>query len=72
VQNLRVQDIETIYTSDDEEMVRVLIDKYHIRYIYIGGLEREKFPELNDALLQRLGEVAYSDGKTTYIMRIGE
>ena len=71
-QNLRAEDIRTIYTSDDEEMVRVLIDKYRIRYIFIGELEREKFPDLNDAMLQKIGEVAYSDGKTTYIMRVGE
>ena len=69
-QNLRAEDIQTIYTSDDEEMVRLLIQKYRIRYIYIGLLEREKFPDLNDYLLQDIGEVAYSDGKTTYILRM--
>ena len=70
-QNLRADDIKTIYTSNDEEMIRVLIDKYKIQYIYIGTLEREKFPDLNDDILQRLGEVAFSDGKTTYIMKVG-
>ena len=66
----RTADIETIYTSDDAEAVRQLIRKYHISYIYIGKLEREKYGFVNDALLQSLGEVAYSDGVNTYIMRV--
>ena len=71
-QNLRADDIGTIYTSEDEETVRVLLEKYRIRYVYIGELEREKFPDLNDLMLQKIGEVAYSDGKTTYIIRVGD
>ena len=67
--NARATDCQTIYTSTDEETVRQLIDKYNISYIYIGQLERQKYPDLNDSLLQSLGQVAYSDGETTYIMR---
>lgn len=69
--NERTMDIETIYTSDDANEVSRLIKKYNISYIYIGTLEREKYPELNDAVLQSLGTVAYSDGVTTYIMKVG-
>jgi uncharacterized membrane protein len=47
-----------------------LIKKYNISYIYIGKLEREKYPALNDKLLQTMGKVAYSDGVTTYIMKV--
>ena len=67
----RLTDIETVYTSDDEAAVRAVIEKYGISYIYIGELEREKYGFVNDALLQSIGEVAYSDGETTYIMRVG-
>ena len=67
--NVRAADCQTIYTSTDEDEVRRLIDKYNISYIYIGQLERQKYPDLNDSLLQSLGQVAYSDGETTYIMR---
>ncbi|MDO4805447.1 MAG: DUF2298 domain-containing protein [Lachnospiraceae bacterium] len=69
-QNARVADAQTIYTSTDEEEVRRLIKKYKIVYIYIGQLERQKYPDLNDSLLQSLGQVAYSDGETTYIMKV--
>ena len=68
--NERVQDIQTIYTSTEVSAVESLIKKYNITYIYIGQLEREKFPGLNDSLLQSIGTVAYSDGVTTYIMKV--
>ena len=67
----RVKDIKTIYTSDDQETVRALIEKYNISYIYVGRLEREKYPELNDTAIQALGTVAYSDGVSTYIIKVG-
>lgn len=69
-QNVRSADIKTIYTSSDKKEVEELIEKYNISYIYIGNLEREKFPELNDTLLQKMGSVAYSNGTDTYIMKV--
>lgn len=68
--NQRAADIETIYTSDDINTVKSLILRYNISYIYIGQLEREKFGNLNDTLLQSIGTVAYSDGVTTYILKV--
>lgn len=69
-ENQRLADIETIYTGTDEAGVRALIEEYDITYIYIGSLEREKYPALNDTLLQSIGETVYSDGETTYILKV--
>lgn len=69
-QNVRSEDIRTIYTSTDRVKVEELIKQYDISYIYIGKLEREKFTDLNDTLLQELGDVAYSNGTDTYIMKV--
>ena len=68
--NQRVSDIRAIYTSSDEETVKNLIRKYRISYIYIGALERETYGTVQDALLQKLGKVAFSDGTSTYIMEV--
>ena len=46
-----------------------LIRKYEIRYVYVGKLEREKFPALNDGLLREVGTVVYEDGET-YIVEM--
>ena len=67
--NGRAVDIEIIYTGTDREEVLNLIRKYDIRYIYIGTLERQKFPELNDVLLQEIGTAVYSDD-TAYILEM--
>lgn len=66
----RLADIQTIYTSTDAETVKELIRKYKIRYIYIGNLEREKYPDIQDGLLQSIGETVYSDGVSTYILEV--
>lgn len=68
--NQRLADIETIYTSTDAAAVKALIEKYNIAYIYIGRLEREKYPSLNDTLLQSIGETVYSNGADTYILKV--
>lgn len=72
----RAKDIETIYTSFDEEEVMALIDKYHITYIYVGKLEQEKYEMINHELLRRLGNVVFSSPVTqdksyeTYIVKV--
>ncbi len=68
--NERSADIETIYTGEDEQAVRDLIKKYNISYIYIGSLERSMYANINDDLLQSIGTVAYSDGVSTYILKV--
>ncbi len=73
----RTEDIQTIYTSEDEALVRDLIKQYHIEYIYVGRLEKEKYTKVNDELLKGLGEVVYDSQESTakayetYIVRIG-
>ena len=69
-QKVRAEDIKNIYTSSDRALVEELIQKYDISYIYIGSLEREKYPELNRELLQEMGEVAFSDGYGNYILKM--
>lgn len=55
-------EIETIYTSVDEAQICELLKKYEVSYIFVGQMEREKYPTLNEALLRELGEVVFEDG----------
>ena len=69
----RNKDIEAIYTSGDEKLVKSLIEKYNITYIYIGTQERQAYyNSITDVFLQGLGEVVFSDGEYTYIVKIGQ
>ncbi len=68
--NERAEDVEAIYTSTNKDLVKQMIALYDVTYIYIGNLERQKYPELNDLLLQEIGEVVYSNGIDTYILKV--
>ena len=70
--NKRNDDVKLLYTSEDEAEVRGLIDKYDIEYIFVGKYEREKFPELNEEMLNKLGAIVYSAAgeDPTYIIKV--
>lgn len=70
--NQKSADIETIYTSNDAEVVQQLISEYNVEYIFVGSKEREKYEErLNYELLNRLGAVIFEDETSgTYILKI--
>ncbi len=74
--NSRVVDIEAIYTSEDIDLVRSLIHKYDISYIYVGLLEEEKYGWINHDLIRGLGEVVFENPNEvnynykTYIVKV--
>jgi len=43
LQGSRAQDIEALYTSPDWVTAQAIIERYNIRYIYIGNLERSTY-----------------------------
>ena len=52
--------------------MKSLIEKYNITYIYIGTQERQAYyNSIKDVFLQSLGEVVFSDGEYTYIVKVG-
>lgn len=56
--------IDAVYTSGDEAQVRSILKEYQVSYIFIGQMEWEKYPNLNEELLRGLGEVVFEDGAT--------
>lgn len=72
----REVDIEQIYTGQDISKVTQLIKKYNVSYIYVGKLEKEKYPSINNTLLKNLGKVVFmsptNTGKDyeTYIVKL--
>jgi len=74
--NSRAADIETIYTSQDERLVKELIQKYNISYIYVGPLEEEKYRYINHDLIKSMGDIVFENPDSyeynykTYIVKI--
>lgn len=65
----RIEEIKTIYESSNTDEVRTLLETYNVEYIFIGVLEREKYPTLNETTLQSLGKVVFKED-TTMIIKV--
>ena len=69
--NRRVRDVRIIYESDDRDAANRLMEEYGVRYIVIGALEREKFPNIKEAKLEGLGRVVVAHQDGSKLVEIG-
>ncbi len=60
----RINEAKTLYETTDINIAQQLIDKYRIAYVFIGDLEYQKYPNLDEAKFQKLGKVVYQNGIT--------
>ncbi|HUW21261.1 MAG TPA: DUF2298 domain-containing protein [Candidatus Bathyarchaeia archaeon] len=60
----RTEEVKKIYTSQNLEEVKELLQKYQVRYIFVGTLEKEAYPDLSEEVLSSLGKVIFSSGNT--------
>lgn len=51
----RIPEVSSLYESPDIDETMSLIKKYHIKYIIISRLERQKYPNLNE---EKFGKIA--------------
>ncbi|MCK4316455.1 MAG: hypothetical protein KAX24_11865, partial [Anaerolineae bacterium] len=61
----REPDIEALYTSVDPNQALTLLDKYDISYVYVGPVERARYPAAGLAKFAQLMEPVYSAGSVT-------
>lgn len=59
----RAEDIEAIYSSNNWERTRLLLEMYDVRYIYIGNLERRTYVVNEAKFEQFLGEPVFEYGQ---------
>ncbi|MGI8551233.1 MAG: hypothetical protein ACR2PL_10695, partial [Dehalococcoidia bacterium] len=65
----RAEDIRTIYRTNDPNLATALLDRYHVRFVVVGGLERQVFPDSDFVKFARLGAAVYQrPGITIYDM----
>ncbi|MBM2827071.1 MAG: hypothetical protein HW403_1135 [Dehalococcoidia bacterium] len=63
----RPKDIDAVYSTPDKGQVVPILAKYQISYIYVGSLERRKYPKEALDSFDRYMDVAFKkDGVTIY------
>jgi YYY domain-containing protein len=66
----RMQDVDTIYTNADPNVVLATMARYHAQYLYVGALEYIKYPNINLQRFRAFMNVVYNkDGVTIYQVR---
>ena len=64
LQGSRQSDIEALYTTNDWVTTQDIIDRYNIRYIYVGNLERSTY-NVNEEKFNRFLKPAFQQGSVT-------
>ncbi len=61
----RITDVQQMYENPDIAYTKSLLNKYNVRYIFVGNLERQKFTNLQENKFRELGKAIYKNGTTT-------
>jgi uncharacterized membrane protein len=67
---IRENDVATIYTTNDYNVMMDLLHKYQVQYIFVGEYERKLFNSINDNLLKKTGNIAFNGKFGTYIIKV--
>ncbi len=64
----RVRDVNTIYSTTEKEKALRLLRKYNVQYIYVGDIEKDKYPRTGLAKFDDNGlfEPVYNDSVRIY------
>lgn len=55
----RINDVKTVYESDNINEVQDVLTKYNVKYIVIGKIEHDQFKSLNEDLLVSIGTIVF-------------
>jgi len=58
----RAAEVQTVYETGDLVAAKEIIDKYAVRYIIVSGMEKTKYPKLQEEKFNRLGKVVFQQG----------
>ncbi|MCX6791725.1 MAG: DUF2298 domain-containing protein [Candidatus Gottesmanbacteria bacterium] len=60
----RKEEVRLIYESTDMAETKQILTKYHVGYIFVGTLERQKFTSLMESKFSKLGTPVFTSGQT--------
>lgn len=57
----RVEEVKTFYTTKDIKKAKDIIKKYNASYVVVSLLEKQKYPDLNEDNIRKLGDIIYQN-----------
>lgn len=60
----RISEVQKMYESKDIKETKQLLSKYDVSLVFLGELERQKYPNQNEEKFQSLGKIIYQKNKT--------
>ena len=60
----RSAEIKSIYEEADLMHTQELLNRYNVSYVFIGTLERQKYPNIAEEKFNNLGQIIYDEGST--------
>lgn len=60
----RINEIKTMYETEDTDTAKKLLTKYKVAYVFIGSLEHDKYPNLQEEKFEALGKVVFQKNNT--------
>jgi uncharacterized membrane protein len=60
----RINEVKDIYENPDLNLTEILLSKYNAEYVYVGGLEHQKYPNLIESKFGKIGKVIFEKNGT--------
>lgn len=64
----REEEVRTIYESNSWDEIRSIFDRYHVRYVIVGDLERGQYPRMRPNKFDQMIEVFRSGNTVVYLV----
>jgi YYY domain-containing protein len=60
----RASEVTTLYQTRDLDLSRKLLERYGVRYVFVGSLERRQYPAVGLVKFRQLGRIVFRSGPT--------
>jgi len=60
----RTEEVKEIYESGDFAKTKTLLKKYQVKFVFIGALENQTYPQLKEDKFGKIGKTVFSSDKT--------
>jgi YYY domain-containing protein len=60
----RVAEMQQLFETSDINLAKNMLQKYNVKYVFIGQLEKQKYPKLEEEKFGKLGKIIFNNGTT--------